>query len=83
MADSLEDLTTYIETLAAAIGERNHRCYRELDDAAPYIESAFREAGCEPRSKECTARDKRFRNIEVEFRADDPGAGILVGLSLR
>jgi Peptidase family M28 len=64
--------------LAGACGERNHRRYRELDDAARYIESAFRGCGCEPRSQEYTARGKRFRNIEVEFRAEAPDAGILV-----
>jgi hypothetical protein len=78
LADLLENLTTHIETLATAIGERNHKRYRELDDAARYIESAFRDAGCEPRAQEYTARGQRFRNIEVEFRADNDRAGILV-----
>jgi acetylornithine deacetylase/succinyl-diaminopimelate desuccinylase-like protein len=78
VTDLIANLTTHIETLASGIGERNYRRYRELEDAARYIESAFRAADCEPRSQEYTVRDQRFRNIEVEFPAEDPEAGIFV-----
>jgi Zn-dependent M28 family amino/carboxypeptidase len=78
VTDLTENLTTHIQTLAHDIGERNHKRYRELDDAARYIENAFRAAGCEPRSQEYTARGKRYRNIEVEFAAESPDSGILI-----
>jgi Zn-dependent M28 family amino/carboxypeptidase len=78
VTDLLQNLKTHVETLASAIGERNHRNYLALEDAASYIEGAFRAVGCEPRRHEYTARDKLFRNIQAEFGPDDPGDGILV-----
>ena len=78
MADLLQNLKTHVETLASVIGERNHRNYVALEDAARYIEGAFRAVGCEPRRHEYTAGDKLFRNIEAEFGPDDPERGILV-----
>jgi hypothetical protein len=70
-----------VATLAGRIGERNVDFQPErLEQAARFIESSFRSAGCEPKSQWYKVGNVSCRNVECEIRgATRPGEVVIVG----
>jgi Zn-dependent M28 family amino/carboxypeptidase len=67
-----------VGSLAGGIGERNVYCYRQLCEAAAFIEQSFRDAGYQPTRHEYQAHDKFFANIEAEIRGQDSPQEIII-----
>jgi hypothetical protein len=73
-----DELRADVQHLSGQIGERNLARYPQLNAAADFIESSFRQAGFEPRRDSYEVRGLASHNIEVEMRGLSPEI-VLVG----
>lgn len=72
------ELKADVQKLAGEIGERNMWHYAKLNAAAEFIESAFQEAGLQPRRDSYQIDRRECHNIETEIRGTRPEI-VLVG----
>ncbi len=73
-----DELKANVQELSGNIGERNLSRYRQLNEAAEFIEKSFRQAGLQPRRDSYEVNGLASHNIEVEIRGTSPEI-VLVG----
>ena len=73
-----DNMKRHVAMLAATIGERNMRRYKELERAADYITGAFQELGYAVRDCPYPLEGKSPRNIEAELAGSEPASGVFV-----
>lgn len=66
------ELAADVQMLAGEIGERNLRCYPQLNAAADFVEASFSRAGLQPRRDTYEVDELACHNIETEIRGARP-----------
>ncbi len=75
-----DNLQRDINKLAVEIGARNYNNYENLNAAADFIESSFKEAGYKVNQQEYQINNKTFANLEVEIKGvEKPDEIVIVG----
>jgi hypothetical protein len=74
-----EELRASVKTLAGEIGERNLVRYQQLDAAADFIETSFRNSGLKPRRDSYELESLPCHNIEGEIAGGSPPEIIVIG----
>jgi Zn-dependent M28 family amino/carboxypeptidase len=75
-----DELRSHVDMLAARIGDRNYVFYKNLEQAAAYIEQTLSGMGYATVRQEFSARGQKFSNIIAERRGcKQPGQVIIIG----
>ena len=75
-----DELRSHVDMLAARIGDRNYVFYKNLEQAAAYIEQTLSGMGYATIRQEFSARGQKFSNIIAERRGGkQPGQVIIIG----
>jgi len=73
-----QQLERDVTVLATEIGERNVFTYAQLEKAAAWIETSFREVGYEVRRQEYEVSGRRCANLEAELKGTGQAEEIIV-----